>query len=52
MSTIITMTATVGTLTNGQTYRVRSKTAELLIAQSKASRANTKRATASNEGKA
>ena len=49
---IVTMTSTVGELVNGGTYRVRAKTAELLVAQSKATKAtNTKRAVAANEGK-
>lgn len=38
MSQIVTMTATVGDLTNGQVYRVRSREAELLVAQSKATK--------------
>jgi hypothetical protein len=37
------MTATVGELTNGSTYRVRAKTAELLIATAKATKATTKK---------
>lgn len=40
----VTMTSTVGPLLNGQTYRVRAKNAELLVATSKATKANTKRA--------
>lgn len=35
MSKIVTMTSTVGDLTSGQTFRVRSKEAERLLAQSK-----------------
>lgn len=38
---IVTMTATVGELTNGGTFRVRAKTAELLVAQSKATKVHT-----------
>lgn len=48
---IVTMTSTVGELTSGQSYRVRAKTAELLVAQSKATLSNSKRAVAANEGK-
>jgi hypothetical protein len=51
MSTIVTMTSTVGALTSGQSYRVRSKTAELLVKNSQATKSNTKRAVSSNEGK-
>lgn len=48
----ITMTSTVGPLLNGQTYRVRAKTAEALVATSKGTKANTKRATdRDHEGK-
>lgn len=52
MSTIVTMTSTVGALTSGQSYRVRSKTAELLVATSKATKATTKRVASDKEGKA
>lgn len=38
MSTIVTMTSTVGNYQSGQTYRVRSRNAELFIAQSKATK--------------
>lgn len=38
MSTIVTMSQTVGDLTNGQTYLVRSREAEVLVAQSKATK--------------
>ena len=38
MSNIVTMTQTVNDLTNASTYRVRSKEAELLVAQSKATK--------------
>lgn len=34
--TLVTMTSTVGELTSGQTFRVRAKTAERLVQQSKA----------------
>lgn len=34
MSTIVTMTSTVGDLTSGQTYRVRSREAEKIVANS------------------
>jgi len=47
MSSIVTMSSTVGDLTNGQIFRVRSKEAELLIAQSKATK-GTVRGPASN----
>lgn len=48
----VTMTSTVGALTSGQTYRVRAKNAELLVAQGKANKSNTKRAVDSaHEGK-
>jgi hypothetical protein len=36
MSKLVTMTSTVGDLTSGQTFRVRARTAELLVQQSKA----------------
>jgi hypothetical protein len=51
---IITMSQTVGELTSGQTYRVRAKTAELLVAQSKATKTNAKKISGpgnSKEGK-
>lgn len=48
---IVTMSQTVGELTSGGTYRVRAKTAELLVAQGKATKINSKRAHSSNEGK-
>lgn len=48
---IVVMTSTVGELTSGQTYRVRAKTAESLIAQAKATISPSKRATADKEGK-
>ncbi len=51
MSTIVTMSSTVGDLTSGQTYRVRAKTAERLIAASQATKANTKRVASDKEGK-
>jgi len=35
MSTVVTMTQTVNELTNGQTYIVRSREADLLKAQNK-----------------
>lgn len=38
MSNVVTMTSTVADLTNGQTYLVRSKTAESLVANSKATK--------------
>lgn len=38
MSTVVTMSQTVADLTNGQTYIVRSREAELLVAQSKATK--------------
>lgn len=34
--TLVTMTSTVGELTSGQTFRVRAKTAEKLVAASQA----------------
>ena len=45
------MTSTVGELTSGQSYRVRAKEAERLVAQSKATKSNSKRAAADHEGK-
>jgi hypothetical protein len=55
MSKIVTMTSTVGDLTSGQTYRVRSRAAELLVQQSKATVTQQNRITsgnpASSEGK-
>lgn len=39
---IVTMSQTVGELTNGQTYIVRAREADLLIAQSKATRGTTR----------
>jgi hypothetical protein len=36
MSAIVTMSATVGNYTSGQTYRVRSRNAELFVKQAKA----------------
>lgn len=51
MSKIVLMTSTVGELTNGQTYRVRSRTAELLAQQSKLTISQTRRTTNANEGK-
>lgn len=51
MSTMVTMTSTVGALTSGQTYRVRSKTAELLVAQTKATKSQVRRVAADKEGK-
>lgn len=41
--TLVTMTQTVNELTSGQTYRVRAKEAELLVAQSKATKATAKK---------
>lgn len=35
---VVTMSQTVGELTSGQTYIVRAKEADLLVAQSKATR--------------
>lgn len=35
---VVTMSSTVGDLTNGQTYIVRAKEAERLVAQSKATK--------------
>ena len=49
--TLVTMTSTVDELTNGGVYRVRAKTAELLVATGKATKANTKRTTPDKEGK-
>lgn len=51
MSSIVTMTSTVGALISGQTYRVRSKTAELLVKASQATVAATRRVAADKEGK-
>jgi hypothetical protein len=38
MGNVVTMTSTVADLTSGQTYYVRSREAELLVAQSKATK--------------
>lgn len=38
---LVTMSSTVGELTSGQTYRVRAKTAERLVAAAKATKAHT-----------
>lgn len=38
---LVTMTSTVGELTSGQTYRVRAKSAERLVAAAKATKAHT-----------
>lgn len=48
---IVTMTSTVGALISGQTYRIRAKTAELLVATSKATKSDTRRVAADKEGK-
>lgn len=48
---LVVMSQTVGALTSGGTYRVRAKTAELLIAQGKASKSPSKRTTRDKEGK-
>lgn len=45
------MTSTIGELISGSTYRVRAKTAELLVAQNKATKSTSKRATSDKEGK-
>ena len=47
MSQVVIMTSTVKDLTSGQTYRVRSRTAETLVAASQATKA-TVRGPASN----
>ena len=47
MSTVITMSSTVGDLTNGQTYLVRSKEAERYVAATQATK-GTVRGPASN----
>jgi hypothetical protein len=51
MSTIVTMTSTVGALTSGQSYRVRSRTAEQLVKASQATKTEVRRVPASQEGK-
>lgn len=55
MSTVVTMSQTVGTLTNGQTYRVRSRNAELMSAASQATKLTVRgpasNVAASKEGK-
>lgn len=38
MSSIVTMSQTVGNYISGSTYRVRSKTAEILVANSQATK--------------
>lgn len=42
MSTVVTMSQTVGGLTSGQTYIVRSRNAELLVAASQATKSTVK----------
>ena len=42
MSTVVTMSQTVGGLTSGQTYRVRSRTAEALVAATQATKSTTR----------
>lgn len=51
MGTIVTMSQTVGALTSGSTYFVRSKTAEKLVAASQATKVTNRKA-ASTTGKA
>lgn len=46
MGQVVTMTQTVGDLTNAQTFYVRSREAELLVAQSKATKGTVKGAAA------
>lgn len=43
MSTIVTMSQTVGELASGQVYRVRSRTAETLVKNSQATKSTLKR---------
>jgi hypothetical protein len=43
MSTIVVMSSTVGALTSGQTYRVRSKTAEQLVRNTQATKSALKK---------
>jgi hypothetical protein len=50
MSTIVTMTATVGNYVNGQTYRVRSRNAEQFVATSKATKLPQRKITSGNPG--
>lgn len=45
---IVTMTSTVGALQSGQSYRVRAKTAELLVKNSQATKAPQKKLTIAN----
>jgi hypothetical protein len=51
MSAIVTMSSTVGSYLSGQTYRVRSKQAELFVAQSKATKLPTKKISGPGAGK-
>jgi hypothetical protein len=51
MSTIVTMSSTVGNYASGQTYRVRSRNAELFVAQAKATKLPTRKTASSGEGK-
>lgn len=51
MSKIVTMTSTVGQLTSGSTYRVRSRTAQDLLSQSKATVSVTRKNDSATTGK-
>lgn len=48
MSTLVAMTSTVGALTSGTTYRVRSRNAELLVKASQATVSPTRKITVAN----
>lgn len=48
MSTLVVMSSTVGDLTSGQTYRVRAKTAEILIKNTQATKSPLRKITATN----
>lgn len=45
---IVTMTSTVSDLTSGQTYRVRARTAELLVRNAQATKSPDKKITGAN----
>lgn len=48
MSTIVTMSQTVGNYQSGSTYRVRSRQAELLVVQGKATKQPQRKITSGN----
>ncbi len=48
MSTLVAMTSTVGALTSGNTFRVRSKTAELLVKAAQATKSPVRKIVVAN----